>query len=101
MLTPPASPAALDRTIEDADNAIADARRQLGEHAFWPLRDAAEAMAQEARLSVEDGRALQCLLRLVARARLAVAEVPGGGLVGQVGRALCRASVGRHGHVKG
>src|SRR3546814_12633005 len=33
--------------------------------------------------SVEDGRALQCLLRLVARARLAVAEVHRGRLVGR------------------
>src|SRR3546814_13822835 len=83
MLTPPASPAALDRTIEDADNAIADARRQLGEHDFWHLRDAAEAMAQEAGFSVEDGRALQCLLRWVARARLQVAEAHRGRLEGR------------------
>src|SRR3546814_3268223 len=37
----------------------------------------------EAGFSVEDGRALQCLLRLVARARLAVAEVHRGRLVGR------------------
>src|SRR3546814_3263437 len=64
MLTPPASPAALDRTIEDADNAIADARRQLGEHDFWPLRDAAEAMAQEAGRSEEHTSELQSLMRI-------------------------------------
>src|SRR3546814_14041094 len=87
MLTPPASPAALDRTIEDADNAIADARRLLGEHDFWPLRDSAEAMAQEEEFGVVDGRALQCRLQLVARACPAVVGVRRARRVGRYFRA--------------
>ena len=77
-----ASPEALDRGLEDAEEGIARARERLATGDLGRLPNTARQLAEAAGYDPSDSRGMTCLLRLLARAEVAYAEVYRGRLAG-------------------